>query len=196
MVKDKFTVNRTAAKREACTAASAKVGRTVERLLHSGGERGAALVEFALVVPLMMAVVFGMCSFGLLFNRYLELTEAVNVGAEQLAIARGNSLDPCNLVYSYVKQVSPLLNSTTMQFQFELNTTWYPSSTTFYTGSATTCSSASTSSGAPSNLIQGDPVTVIVQYPCSVLAFKFGSLVNFNPVPTCNLQAQITEISQ
>jgi Flp pilus assembly protein TadG len=195
MVEKMFAASRTAASQKICVPVSAR-GRRGPARLRAAGERGAALVEFALVAPLMLALVFAMCSFGFLFNRYLELTEAVNIGGEQLAIARGNSLDPCNLVYTYVKGVSPYLDSTKLKFQFQLNTTWYPSSSTFYTGSATTCSSASTSTGAPSNLIQGDPVTVVVQYPCSVLSFKFGSLVNFNPVPVCNLQAQITEISQ
>jgi len=195
MVEEVLAINRTVASQGVRVPALAR-GRRGPARIPKAGERGAALVEFALVAPLMLTLVFAMCSFGFLFNRYLELTEAVNVGAEQLAVARGNTLDPCNLVYTYVKQVSPYLNSAQMKFQFELNTTWYPSSTTFYTGSASTCSSGSTSTGAPANLIQGDPLTVIVQYPCSVFSFNFGALVKFNPIPACNLQAQITEISQ
>jgi Flp pilus assembly protein TadG len=158
------------------------------------GEQGGALVEFALVLPMMLVVIFGMATFGIAFNRYMELTQAVNVGAEQLAIARGNTTDPCALVYKAVTQVSPYLNGSQMTFNFVLNTTSYGP----YTGGSAnvTCSSASTSTGAAGNLIQLDPVTVNVSYPCSVLSINFGNMVHFIPVPSCNLHAQITEISQ
>jgi Flp pilus assembly protein TadG len=158
------------------------------------GERGSALIEFALVVPLFMVLVFGLCSFGFMFTHYLELTEAVNIGGEQLAIARGNTLDPCLLAYNAVTKVSPYLNGSTMSFTLTLNGTGYGP----YTGGASkvTCSSTSTTTGAPANLIQGDPVALMVTYPCTVISFKFGTLVNFNPVPVCSIKAQITEISQ
>ena len=160
--------------------------------LRVANAEGAALVEFALMVPLLFILVFGMCSFGIAFNQYLQLTEAVNVGAEQLAISRGNTLDPCNLTFNVVKKVSPYLNSSNMTFSFVLNTTSYGP----YTSGTVSCSSTSNSTGSAGNLIQGDPVTVTVSYPCSIISLKFGPLYNFNPVPSCNLQAQITEIVQ
>ena len=40
-----------------------------------GGQDGAALVEFALVLPLFLILVFGIISFGLLFNHKLSLTD-------------------------------------------------------------------------------------------------------------------------
>lgn len=186
-----FLGYREAASRDACAGASAR-GRRLSPRQRTDGERGAALVEFALVVPLFFVLIFGMCSFGFMLTHYLELTEAVNIGGEQLAISRGNTLDPCALAFSAVSNVSSL-NSSSMTFTLTLNGIAYGP----YTGgsSKVTCSSTSTSTGAPANLIQGDPIVLLVSYPCSVISFKNG-LVNFNPVPTCNLQAQITEISQ
>jgi Flp pilus assembly protein TadG len=46
-----------------------------------GGERGAQLVEFALVLPLLLLVVLGILDFGLLFQRYEVLTNAAREGA-------------------------------------------------------------------------------------------------------------------
>lgn len=188
MVVDMFAVNRAAALQRARVIASA-LGRRVPLCLRQDSEGGSALVEFALVVPIFLIVVFGMCSFGILCNQYLELTEAVNVGAEQLSIARGNTTDPCNLVYTQVKQVSPALNSANMTFSITITslTGTTPVANNF---STTTCT------GGAADLTQGEPVTVNVQYPCTVLSMSFGPLYQFNPLPSCKLTAQITEITQ
>ena len=42
---------------------------------------GAALIEFAIVLPLMLLVLFGMIDFGLLFQRYQVVTNAAREGA-------------------------------------------------------------------------------------------------------------------
>ena len=44
-------------------------------------ERGAALVEFALVAPLLLVVIAGIVDFGFLFQRYEVLTNAAREGA-------------------------------------------------------------------------------------------------------------------
>jgi Flp pilus assembly protein TadG len=48
---------------------------------RSSGEDGAELIEFALVLPLMLLVMFGIIDFGLLFQRYLVVTNAAREGA-------------------------------------------------------------------------------------------------------------------
>jgi len=49
---------------------------------HRGGSaRGNALVEFALVLPLMLLVFAGIVDFGFLFQRHEVLTNAVREGA-------------------------------------------------------------------------------------------------------------------
>ena len=45
------------------------------------GERGAALVEFALAVPLMLVVIAGIVDFGFVFQRYEVITNAAREGA-------------------------------------------------------------------------------------------------------------------
>jgi Flp pilus assembly protein TadG len=44
-------------------------------------EDGAELIEFALVLPMMLLVMFGIIDFGLLFQRYLVVTNAAREGA-------------------------------------------------------------------------------------------------------------------
>src|SRR6266480_72633 len=50
------------------------------------GERGAALVEFALVLPILMAVLFGTLEFGKLFNYWIDETHLANEGARWAAV--------------------------------------------------------------------------------------------------------------
>lgn len=49
-------------------------------------ERGAALVEFALVLPVLMLFVFGIVSFGQAYSARIELTSAVREGARVVAL--------------------------------------------------------------------------------------------------------------
>jgi Flp pilus assembly protein TadG len=49
---------------------------------------GQALVEFALVLPLLLLFVLGIIQFGILFNNYVTLTDAVRAGARQAAVSR------------------------------------------------------------------------------------------------------------
>ena len=46
------------------------------------------MVEFAIVAPILLLLVFGIVQFGLLFNNYLTLTDAVRTGARQAAVSR------------------------------------------------------------------------------------------------------------
>jgi len=48
--------------------------------------RGQALVEFALVLPLFLMILFGLLQFGLAFSTYLTLNEAAREGARTAAI--------------------------------------------------------------------------------------------------------------
>ncbi len=51
---------------------------------------GAALIEFAIVLPLMLLVLFGTIDFGLLFQRYQVVTNAAREGA-RIAVLPGYS---------------------------------------------------------------------------------------------------------
>ena len=51
-----------------------------------GSDRGAAAVEFALVVPLLAALVFGIMEFGWIFNQQVSLSNAARESARYYAI--------------------------------------------------------------------------------------------------------------
>lgn len=44
-------------------------------------ERGQAMVEMALVLPILLLLVFGIIEFGRVYNSYLEVTNAAREGA-------------------------------------------------------------------------------------------------------------------
>jgi Flp pilus assembly protein TadG len=51
-------------------------------------EDGQALVELALVLPLLVAILFGVIQFGIAFNNYVTLTDAVRAGARSASVSR------------------------------------------------------------------------------------------------------------
>lgn len=58
------------------------------------GERGASAVEFALVVPLLLAILFAMIDFGFAINRYTMLNNATREGVRAASLsASGSEVD-------------------------------------------------------------------------------------------------------
>jgi Flp pilus assembly protein TadG len=51
-------------------------------------ERGQTMAEFALVLPLLAILLFGVIQFGIVFNQYLTITDAVREGARKAAVSR------------------------------------------------------------------------------------------------------------
>lgn len=63
---------------------------------HDDDEAGASLVEFALVLPLVMALILGLVTGGVAYNRKLSLTSAVREAARfgaTLAVCTTSSCD-------------------------------------------------------------------------------------------------------
>lgn len=46
------------------------------------------MVEFALVVPILLVVLFAVIQFGVVYNDYVTLTDATRVGARKGAVSR------------------------------------------------------------------------------------------------------------
>ncbi len=46
------------------------------------------MTEFALVLPVLALFLFGVAQFGILFNNYVTLTDAVRSGARKAAVSR------------------------------------------------------------------------------------------------------------
>jgi len=150
-------------------------------ILKKDADHGNALIEMAVTLPPLLLVATGIWVMGFAMNNYLILTNATTVAARQLSISRGQTLDPCAVAVTALKAAAPTLTPANFTYSFTLNATTY-------TGAS--CSSTSYTTGAPSNLVQGQPASITVTYPCNLQAYK----ANF--APTCNLQAQMTELVQ
>jgi Flp pilus assembly protein TadG len=59
--------------------------KLTKRLRSSEGQ---TMVEFALVLPMLAFLLFGIIQFGIVFNHYLDLTDAVRAGARVAAVSR------------------------------------------------------------------------------------------------------------
>jgi Flp pilus assembly protein TadG len=56
-------------------------------------ERGQTMTEFAIVLPILVVLLFGIIQFGIAFNNYVTLTDAARAGARKAAVSR-ESGDP------------------------------------------------------------------------------------------------------
>ncbi len=146
-------------------------------------EGGQASVEFALLLVLVLfPFFFGVLKVGILVNQYLELTDAVGIGARQLAISAGQTTDPCNTAATTIQRAAPFLTAANLTFTFVINGTSYP---------GVSCSSSSTTTGAAGNMAPGAALTVTATYPCNLKIF------GANLAPSgCTMTAQTTEIIQ
>lgn len=122
------------------------------------GDAGQALVEFALCLPFLLLLVFGIFTFGIAFENYMVLQNATNIGARQLAISRGQSTDPCSTAATAISNAAVNLNSSNLNFAFVLNGANY--------------SGNSCSAGA-ANMAQGATAKVTVTYPCTLVSYKW-----------------------
>jgi Flp pilus assembly protein TadG len=51
-------------------------------------EQGQSMTEFALVLPILVVLLFGVIQFGIVFNNYITVTDAVRAGARKGAVGR------------------------------------------------------------------------------------------------------------
>jgi len=77
-------------------------------------QRGAAAVEFALILPLLLAMVLGVIDFGVVFGQNLSLQSAAREGARQ-GVTQGD-------VIAYTRQAEGLLDDTKLQIMFTVDT--------------------------------------------------------------------------
>jgi len=66
-------------------------------------ERGAALVEFALALPLLLVVIAGIVDFGFTFQRYEVITNAAREGARMASLPGYDLTSVDSRVRSYVQ---------------------------------------------------------------------------------------------
>jgi Flp pilus assembly protein TadG len=84
-------------------------------------ERGQTLTEFALVLPLVALLLFGIIQFGIVFHQYVTLTDAVRAGARQGAVGRHSS-DPSGAAEDRVRESAADLDQS--ELSVSVSSTW------------------------------------------------------------------------
>src|ERR1700680_1912899 len=118
-------------------------------------ERGQAMVEFALAIPVVLTLLLAVVVFGVAFNNDLQLTFATSNATQQLSILRGQTTDPCKDTSKVLFAAAPTLNQSKIKFTIVLN------GTTVAGPNAAT----PTCSGSQTNLVQSANAQVTATYP-------------------------------
>jgi Flp pilus assembly protein TadG len=84
------------------------------RRLSLTSEDGQAATEFALVLPILAALLLAIAQFGIVFNNYITLTDATRTGARKAAISRFVG-DSGAAAVTAVKAAATNLNSSDLQ---------------------------------------------------------------------------------
>lgn len=126
---------------------------------HPCRERGAAAVEFALVVPLLLLLVLGIAEFGRAYNLSTTLSGAAREGARAMALQNSTSA-----AVSAAQAAAPGISLGASQI-------------------SVSPSSCPTSSTGPTTLVQ-----VSISYPMRFLSGRFGTSVTLHGtgVMRCN----------
>jgi Flp pilus assembly protein TadG len=97
-------------------------------------ERGAAAVEFALILPVLLMLVGGVIDFGVMYYKQIELTNAARDGVRQIVVNQSTGGWPAADIQARVRQAaSPLTLNTTFTLQrstdngasWQTATVWY-----------------------------------------------------------------------
>jgi Flp pilus assembly protein TadG len=91
---------------------------------HNRREEGQTMVEFALVMPVLLVVIFGIIQFGILYNDYISLTDATRIGARKAAVSR-QTADPVGLATTAVRNAAADLDASELQIAVRA-TVWAP----------------------------------------------------------------------
>lgn len=65
-----------------------KAATRMKHVRNRANERGQTMVEFAIVLPALALLMFAIFQFGVAFNNYLTLTDAVRAGARKATVSR------------------------------------------------------------------------------------------------------------
>ncbi len=120
------------------------------------GERGAAAVEFAIVLPLLFVLLFGIIEFGILFYNYQVITNASREGA------RAGIIQSPRLTVAQIQTIATNYCGTHLVTFAAVN----PSPTV-----TVSAKHAGSDIADLTTAVTGDDLTVLVTYPYTFLVF-------------------------
>jgi Flp pilus assembly protein TadG len=144
-------------------------------------EQANAMVEFALVLPLVMIILTGMVTMGILLDNFLMLSHATDVGARNLAVSIA-SANPCEDTVNVIKAAAPGINSANITYTISLTNASNSSQTDTFsgtgangTGSGTNNFGASGSSSCGvqgvADMVTGNTARVTASYPYQMFIY-------------------------
>jgi Flp pilus assembly protein TadG len=145
-------------------------------------QRGAAVVDFALVLPILLALLFGTVQFGWLMNNYLALTNAASMGARQLASERGYATPYTDTQQAILGATSALNSALTITMSVGGTTC---------TSDSTCATALGTSTTAPP---AGTEASVSLGY--SFTPLFSGALYSLKSIMPSSLSANMSELVQ
>ena len=156
-------------------------------------DSGQAMVEMALVLPLLLLILTGIMSFGIILEQYQVLTDAAGDGARAFALSRGQSSpalavsDPCAYAAYVSDQAATSLDTTNITYT--INFTPPGGTMTTYSGvtSASGCAGFKLNDGTDGTTddVNGT-VQVVAKYPVTPLLFGWAK-------ETLNMQVSASE---
>ena len=129
-----------------------------------GDERGATLVEFAIVMPILFALIVGISEFGLAFKDWLSVSNATREGARMGAVVGDDLVADCLILGAITDSFVAAADVTNVQelWIFKANSDGTPSSQrnvyTYLGGPVDDCTSWGSTIGWPStsrNVVAG-----------------------------------------
>lgn len=90
-------------------------------------EQGQTMAEFALVLPILLVLLLGIFQFGVAFNNYVTLTDAVRAGARKAAVSRNES-DPAGVCRAQVLAAADNLDTAELEPTIKCDSSWAPGS--------------------------------------------------------------------
>lgn len=136
-------------------------------------DEGQSLVEFGLVAPVLLIVLTGIFSFGIILTQYEVLTDSVSAGARAFALSRLQTTpalaasDPCAYAISVLEAASPSLKASSLTFA--ITYTNNQSTTPVVTNYTTSCTALA---GA---MHSDDQVQITATYPVTPMIFKWAT---------------------
>jgi Flp pilus assembly protein TadG len=148
-------------------------------------ERGTAIVEFALIAPLLFFLVFGIIEFGRALNYYNDLTQLAGQGARAAIVSRNPDSTAVGTA-----NANCLAKNRTSKGQIAKT---FPTDGQLKSGMSVCLGTLNTSTNvitAPTTAPAiGAPVTVRTKYPFHFLTSLFGASITLTSTQTERLEA-------
>lgn len=153
----------------------------ISRLLNVARDRaGAALVEFAFTLPVLLIMLLGVLQFGIFYYDYVALTDATAAGVRQFSISRLDATPYSDTVRAITNASCNASGTSCILNSANLTITTSTCTATPCTSSAsswTPCSTDSVCQSALNNAYNSSPpqpIQVTVSYSCTTTLMPVG----------------------